>query len=177
FGERGIEGKIRAIQYARENKVPYLGLCLGLQLMVVEYARNVCGFKDANSTEFNKKTPHPVVDILPDQLKIVKLGGTMRLGEYDCVLKKSTIAQKAYKSESVMERHRHRYEVNPSYVKELENRGLIVSGLYKKNDTIVEITEWKDSFGIATQAHIELKSRLEAPAPIFVAFMEAAKKK
>ncbi|MGV8085947.1 MAG: glutamine hydrolyzing CTP synthase [Candidatus Bilamarchaeum sp.] len=174
FGERGIEGKIMAIKYARENKIPYLGLCLGLQLMVAEYARNVCGLKGATSTEFDKKTPHPVVDILPEQQQITKLGGTMRLGAYDCKLKKGTIASRAYGSDTISERHRHRYEVNPNYVKQLEEKGLVISGLHPKN--IVEIVEWKDGFGIATQPHIELKSRLEAPSPIFVEFMKAAKK-
>ncbi|MEW6749142.1 MAG: glutamine hydrolyzing CTP synthase [Candidatus Micrarchaeota archaeon] len=176
FGTRGIEGKIKAIKYARENRVPYLGLCLGLQLMVVEYARNVCGMKDANSTEFDKKTPHPVVDLLPEQQQISKMGGTMRLGAYDAALKKGSIAQKAYKAEMVSERHRHRYEVNPGYVERLEEKGLVVSGVHPKHN-VVEIVEWKDSFGVATQPHIELKSRLEEPAPIFVEFMKAAKER
>jgi CTP synthase len=173
FGERGVEGKIKSIRYARENKVPYLGLCLGLQLMVVEYARNVCGLKDANSTEFDKKTPHPVVDILPEQLKITKMGASMRLGAYECIVKKGTIAHRAYGGENASERHRHRYEVNPNYAETLEKAGLVISG--RHHSDIVEITEWKDGFGIATQPHIELKSRLEAPAPIFVEFMKAAK--
>lgn len=174
FGERGVEGKIKAIRYARENKVPFVGLCLGLQLMVVEYARNVCGFEDANSTEFNKKTPHPVVDFLPEQQQISRMGGTMRLGAYDCVLKKGTMAYKAYGTEKISERHRHRYEVNPEYVGKLQEAGLVISGIHPKNN-IVEITEWKDSFGVATQPHIELKSRLETPGPIFVEFMKAAR--
>jgi CTP synthase len=173
FGERGIEGKIKAIKYARENKVPYLGLCLGLQLMVVEYARNVCGLKEAHSTEFNRNTPHPVIDLLPEQHNIRRMGATMRLGSYECLLRKGTLAHKAYGADTATERHRHRYEVNPAYVGELEARGLVVSGVHHTN--IVEIVEWKDSFGIATQPHIELKSRLEAPAPIFVEFMKAAK--
>jgi CTP synthase len=174
FGERGIEGKIRAIKYARENKVPYLGLCLGMQLMVVEYARDVCGMEGANSTEFDKKTPHPVIDLLPEQHNVTRLGGTMRLGAFECRLKKGTNAYKAYDGELISERHRHRYEMNPGYVKALEDAGLIISGTYPKAD-IVEIVEWKESFGVATQPHIELKSRFEAPGPIFVAFMKAAK--
>ncbi|MFN7991546.1 MAG: CTP synthase (glutamine hydrolyzing) [Candidatus Micrarchaeia archaeon] len=173
FGERGIEGKIRAIRYARENKVPYLGLCLGLQLMVVEFARNVCGLKEANSTEFNKKTPHPVIDLLPEQQKITRMGASMRLGAYDCLIKRGTVAHKAYGTDKVSERHRHRFEVNPAYVGELESKGLVVSGRHSSD--IVEIAEWKDSFGVATQPHIELKSRLEAPAPIVVQFIRAAK--
>jgi len=174
YGERGIEGKIRAIEYARKRKVPYLGLCLGLQLMVAEYARNVCGMEGANSTEFNKKTEFPVIDLLPEQQQITKMGGTNRLGAYECALKKGTIAYSAYKSEKVFERHRHRYEVNPSYVKALEEKGLVISGAHPKNN-IVEMVEWKGGFGIATQAHIELTSRLEAPAPIFIEFMKAAR--
>jgi CTP synthase len=175
FGTRGVEGKIAAIKYARENKIPYLGICLGMQLMVVEWARNVLGWKDAHSTEFDKKTQHPVVDIIPEQLQITKLGGTMRLGEYECVLKEGTLARRAYGAERCFERHRHRYEINPNYVKQLEASGLIISGVHPKNN-IVEIVEWPKEygFGVATQAHIELKSRLEAPAPIFVEFMRAA---
>ncbi len=174
FGSRGIEGKIRAIKHARENRVPYLGLCLGLQLMVIEHARNVAGMEGANSTEFDKKTKHPVVDFLPEQQQISRLGGTMRLGAYDALLRKGTVAYRAYAAEKVSERHRHRYEVNPPYVKALEDSGLVVSGVHPKN-SIVEIVEWKDSFGVATQAHIELKSRLEAPSPLFIEFIKAAR--
>src|SRR5208283_3611772 len=144
LGDRGVEGKIKAIQYARENKVPYLGLCLGLQLMVVEYARNVCGLKEANYSEFDKKTPHPVIDLLPEQHNVSKLGGTMRLGAFDCILKKGTVSYKAYGTEMISERHRHRYEVNPAYVQPLQDNGLIVSGTHPKSG-IVEIVEWKDS--------------------------------
>lgn len=176
FGNRGIEGKIKAIRYAREQKIPYLGLCLGLQLMVVEYARNVCGMTGANSTEFDKKTRYPVIDMLPEQQQISRMGGTQRLGSYECVISKGTRAYEAYKKEKVEERHRHRWEVNPEYVKQLIESGLTISAVYPKNN-IVEIVEWKDSFGIATQAHIELKSRLEEPAPIFIEFMKAIKEK
>ncbi len=175
FGERGIEGKIRAINYARKNKVPYLGLCLGVQLMIVEWARNVAGMKDAHSTEFNKGTPSPVIDFLPEQKQISRMGGTMRLGAYEAALKKGTRAYNAYKADSVSERHRHRYEANPDYVERLEKTGLVISGTHPKNN-IVEIVEWPGGqFGVATQAHIELKSRLEAPAPLFLAFMKAAR--
>ena len=177
FGERGIEGKISAIKYARENNIPYLGLCLGLQLMVVEYSRHISSMKDANSTEFNKKTDYPVIDILPEQHAITKLGGTMRLGSWECSIKKDTIAEHAYKNEKCYERHRHRYEVNPGYMEKLEKSSLIFSGVYpSKHGSIAEIVEWpsKFGFGIATQAHIELKSRLEVPAPIVVEFMKAA---
>ena len=174
FGERGVEGKIKAIQYARENKLPFVGLCLGLQCMVIEYARNVCRLEGADSTEFNPKTAHPVIDLLPEQAQISKMGGTMRLGAYDCILKEGSKSHSAYKREKISERHRHRYEVNPNYVEQLEKAGLVIAGKHPKG--VVEITEWKDGFGIATQAHIELKSRLEEPAPIFVEFMKAVKK-
>jgi CTP synthase len=141
--------------------------------MVVEYARHVCNLENANSSEFDKKTPHPVIDMLPEQHQISKLGGTMRLGAYECIVRKGTIAHRAYRSDRVSERHRHRYEVNPNYVKELEEKGLVISATHEKG--VVEIAEWKEGFGIATQAHIELKSRLETPAPIFIEFMKAAK--
>jgi CTP synthase len=174
FGGRGVEGKISAIRYAREKGVPFVGLCLGLQLMVIEHARHVCGMEGANSTEFDKKTPHPVIDLLPEQQQISKMGGTMRLGAYDCQLRKGTKAHKAYGKDMVSERHRHRYEVNPDYVPKLEEKGLVISGVHPKH-SIVEIAEWKEGFGVATQPHIELKSRLEDPAPIFVDFIKACK--
>jgi len=176
FGKRGIEGKINAIKYARESGTPYLGLCLGMQLMVAEYARNVCGMKDANSTEFDKETKYPVIDILPEQKKITKMGATMRLGAYDCILKPNTASRKYYDSAKISERHRHRFEVNPDLVPELEKGGLVISGMHERG--IVEICEWpeKYGFGVATQAHVELKSRLETPAPLFVAFLTAAAK-
>ncbi len=176
YGSRGIEGKISAINYARENKIPYVGLCLGMQLMVVEYARNVCKLEGANSTEFDKKTPNPVIDLLPEQRKIQEMGATNRLGAYECRLKKGTKACKAYGTETVYERHRHRWEVNPDFVDILEKGGLVISGRHPKSN-IVEIVEWPDSFGIGTQPHIELKSRLENPAPVFVSFMKAIKEK
>jgi CTP synthase len=174
YGKRGIEGKINAIEYARKNKIPFLGLCLGMQLMVIEYARNVCGLKDANSTEFDKKTPHPVIDLLPEQQQISHLGGTNRLGAYECIVRAGTITHKAYGTEKIYERHRHRWEVNPTYVKTLEDNGLVLAGLHPKN-SIVEVCEWNGYFGVASQAHLELKSRLENPAPLFVAFMRAVK--
>ncbi len=178
FGKRGIEGKISAIKYARENKLPYLGLCLGLQLMVIEYARNICGLKDANSKEFNASSENPIVCLLPEQQRIIEKGATMRLGAYDAQLKKGSIAYNSYKQDLISERHRHRYEVNPDYVQKLEESGLKISATHPKNN-VVEIVEWpeKFGFGIATQAHIELKSRLENPAPIFLSFIEAAMKK
>lgn len=177
FGTRGIEGKIKAIRYARENGVPYLGLCLGLQLMVVEYARHVASLQGANSTEFDKKTGHPVIVILPEQKAITKMGGTLRLGSWECAMAPGTIAARAYAAEKCHERHRHRYEVNPEYHARLLESGLVMSGVYHSpQGDIAEITEWpsKSGFGVATQAHIELKSRLETPAPLFVEFMKAA---
>ncbi|MFA5077807.1 MAG: CTP synthase, partial [Candidatus Micrarchaeia archaeon] len=176
FGKRGIEGKISAIRYARESNVPYLGLCLGMQLMTVEYARDVAGMQNANSTEFDEKTAYPVIDILPEQKQIVKKGATMRLGAYEMNLKEGTHGFEAYGEGTVHERHRHRYEVNPEFVQKLKDAGLVISGTHPKNE-ITEMVEWKDSFGIATQAHPELKSRLEKPAPLFVALLKAAIKR
>ncbi len=176
YGSRGVEGKMRAIRYAREKKIPYVGLCLGMQLMVIEYARNVCKLENANSTEFDKKSPNPVIDLLPEQRKIEEMGATNRLGAYECKLKKGTKAYKAYGAETVFERHRHRWEVNPDFVDILEKGGLVISGRHPKSN-IVEIVEWADGFGIGTQPHIELKSRLENPAPVFVSFMKAVKEK
>jgi len=177
FGSRGIEGKINAIRFARENKIPYLGLCLGMQLMVVEYARNVCGLEGANSTEFNKKTKYNVIDLIPSQRKIKMKGATMRLGAWKCkIVKKDSIAYRAYNKNVISERHRHRYEVNNAYKRILEKNGLVISGLTPDNK-LVEIVEWKDGFGIGTQAHPELKSKVEKPAPLFVSFLNAAIKR
>ncbi|MBU0591856.1 CTP synthase (glutamine hydrolyzing) [Candidatus Micrarchaeota archaeon] len=175
YGSRGIEGKINAIRYARENGVPYLGLCLGMQLMVIEFARNVCGLEGANSTEFDKKTKYPVVALLQEQKHVSKMGGTNRLGAYECKLKKGSKVYAAYGKEVVSERHRHRWEINSDYKQKLEDSGLIISGIYEDED-IAEIVEWKEGFGIAAQPHVELKSRLEEPAPMFLEFMKAAKK-
>ncbi len=177
FGSRGLEGKIQIIQYCRENKIPFLGLCLGLQMAVIEYARNVCGLKGAHTTEVDPNTPYPVIYLLPEQRRITELGGTMRLGAYECVLKEGTRAYDAYGEKIIAERHRHRYEVNEDYVPILEKNGLIISGRSKKGE-VVEMIEWSgEGFGIATQAHPELKSTLEKPAPLFVALVEAAMKK
>ncbi len=173
FGTRGVEGKIKAIQYARENKLPFLGLCLGMQMMVVEYARNVLKWKRANSTELDPSTPYPVIDILPEQKRIVEKGGTMRLGGYEMILKKNTKIWQAYQKERVVERHRHRYEVNPEFVPCLEEKGLVVSAV-SPNKGIVEAVEWKDGFGIGTQAHPELSSKFEHPSPLFVALLKHA---
>jgi len=177
FGSRGIEGKIKAIEYARENDVPFLGICLGFQLAVIEFARNVCGLGDANTTEVNPDTKNPVIDLIPEQKSIDKLGGTMRLGAYPCVIKSGTLAKKLYKKEKISERHRHRWEVNPKYISLLEKNGLVFSGVYPDRN-LVEILELPDhGYFIASQFHPEFKSRLENPAPLFYGLVEAALKK
>ncbi|HIE09016.1 MAG TPA: CTP synthase [Armatimonadetes bacterium] len=174
FGMRGIEGKIVAIRWARERKVPFLGLCLGLQCAVIEFARNVCGLKGANSSEFDPDTPHPVVDLLPEQRKIEDLGGTMRLGLYPCRIKARTKAREVYGQELVYERHRHRYEVNPRYHEVLERGGLVLSGL-SPDGRLVEIVELPGHpFFIATQFHPEFKSRPNRAHPLFREFVKAA---
>ena len=178
FGSRGILGKIRAIEYCRKKKIPYLGLCYGLQLAVIEFARNVCGIKDANTTEIDPKTKNPVIHTLPEQVMLIqekRLGGSMRLGSYTCEIKKGTKAERAYKSPIVSERHRHRYEVNNEYREELEKNGLIVSGLNPERN-LIEIMELKGHpFFMGTQAHPELKSRPLRPHPLFQSFIRAAK--
>lgn len=180
FGERGIEGKISAIKYAREKKIPYFGLCYGMQLQVIEYARNVAGLKDANTAEINPKSPHVVIDIMPDQkekLKNKDYGGSMRLGEYPTYLTKGTIAQLAYKKSQINERHRHRYEVNPEYISVLEEKGLVFSGK-SKDGMLMEIAELpkaKHPFMLGTQFHPEFTARPLSPHPLFSAFIKAAK--
>ncbi len=176
FGDRGIEGKIKAIRFARENKIPYLGLCLGMQLMVIELLRYMQQDNGANSTEFNPATPHPVIDLMPDQRNIVDKGGTMRLGLYPCRLKTGTIAAKAYGKEEVQERHRHRFELNNAYRKELSAAGMIFSGV-SPDDRLVEIAELKDHpFMLGTQFHPEFLSRPYRPHPLFASFLEAVVK-
>ena len=177
FGKRGIEGKILAIRHARKTGIPFLGLCLGMQLMVIEYARDACGMEGANSEEFDSSSKYPVIAILPEQLNIIEKGATMRLGAYPCLLKEKTKAWECYgKKPEISERHRHRYEVNPNFTDALERGGLVFSGRSPKNN-IVEMAEWKEGFGIGTQAHPELKSRLEDPAPLFVGLIKAALEK
>ena len=176
FGNRGIEGKVEAIRYARENKVPFLGLCLGLQLTVIEYARNVAGLAGANSSELDENTPYPVISLMEEQKKIKKMGGTMRLGAYPCDLKEGTLARKVYGAKHIEERHRHRYEVNDAFVPQLEEAGLIFSGL-SPDGVLVEMVELKDHpYFIATQAHPEFKSRPNRPHPLFDHLIRAALK-
>lgn len=174
FGDRGIDGKLYAIQYARENKIPFLGLCLGMQLSIVEYARNVVGFTDAHSAELDPSTIHPVIHLMPEQDGVEDLGGTLRLGAYPCVLKEGTIAHKLYGTTEISERHRHRYEVNNYYREDLKKNGMIFSGL-SPDGRIVEMIELKDHpWFVATQAHPEFKSRPNRPHPLFRGFIEAA---
>ena len=176
FGNRGIEGKIKAIKYAREHNIPFLGLCLGMQLSLIEIARDVIGYKDANSTEFNPETTHKIIDYLPNQYKGIKLGGTMRLGEYDCRIIKNTLAYALYKKEDIRERHRHRYEFNSEYKKDFEDVGVVFSG-FNPQTKLCEIIEYpKNSFFIACQFHPEFQSRPLNPHPLFVGFIDAAKK-
>ena len=174
FGWRGIEGKLEAIRYARENGVPYLGLCLGLQCAVVEYARNVCGLEGANSSEFDPGTTHPVIDLLPEQKNVTDLGGSMRLGAQPCHVVPGTRAAAAYREHVVYERHRHRYEVNPAYHEVLTRAGLVFSGL-SPDGRLVEIIELPDHpFFMAGQFHPELRSRPTRPHPLFREFVGAA---
>jgi len=177
FGSSGVEGKILAINYCRTHNVPFLGLCLGLQLAVVEYARNVCQLFDAHTTEVDPDTSNPVVDILPEQKSIMSKGATMRLGAYDAILKEGTITYSIYGAEKISERHRHRYEVNPEYHKILQEYGLVFSGM-SPDSRLVEFIELPEhKYFIGTQAHPEFKSSLLKPAPLFDAFIKASMKK
>lgn len=178
FGEKGIEGNIVAIKYARENKVPFLGICLGMQMAVIEYARNVLGLSDADSIAFNEKTKNPVIHIMEEQKKIYKKDGTIRLGAYDCVLEEESIAKEVYGEEIISERHRHSYEYNNEYREKLEEAGLKCSGTSPDGNLveIVEISRKEHPYFIASQFHPEYKSRPNRPAPLFVGLIEAAKK-
>jgi CTP synthase len=180
FGERGVEGKIKAIEFCRENKIPYFGLCYGMQLMVVEFARNVLKLKDAHTTEINRDTKNPVIDIMPEQKKNLEdknYGATMRLGSYPAVLKKETIAFEAYGKNKISERHRHRWEINPDYIEKLEKGGLVFSGI-SPDRRLMEITELPRSvhpFFLGTQFHPEFKSSPVNSHPLFLEFIKAAK--
>lgn len=176
FGERGIAGKIKAIQYVRENNIPFFGICLGMQCAVVEYAKNVLELETASSTEVNPKTDNPVIDLMPDQKKITKKGGTMRLGSYVCELKKGSNAAKAYRSLKINERHRHRYEFNNDYLEKFKSSGLIPTGI-NPDTGLVEVVEAKGHpWFVGVQYHPELKSTVENPHPLFVAFVKACMK-
>ena len=174
FGTRGTEGKILAAKYARENKIPYLGICLGMQLAIIEFARNVCGIKDADSIEFNPDTKNPIICLLPDQNGVENIGGTLRLGAYPCVLGEGTVAYGLYGKKDISERHRHRYEVNNDYREVLKENGMTLSGI-SPDGRIVEMIEIEDHpFYVATQAHPEFKSRPDKPHPLFRGFVEKA---
>lgn len=176
FGKRGIEGKINAIRFVREHKIPFFGICLGLQCAIIEFARNVCGLKDSNSTEFDKRTPHNVIDLMEEQKSIRDKGGTMRLGQYPCKIKPNTIAYQSYNSDMIYERHRHRYEVNNTYRELFEKNGMVMSGL-SPDGKLVEMIELKDHpWFVGTQFHPELKSRAVTGAPLFISFIKAALK-
>ncbi|MBV6642470.1 MAG: CTP synthase [Cyclobacteriaceae bacterium] len=174
FGERGIDGKLEAVRFARENKIPFLGICLGLQCAVIEFARNVLKLKGANSTEMDPKSKHPVIDIMEDQKNLKEMGGTMRLGAYDCTIKKGTKASHIYNHSKISERHRHRYEFNGKYLQAFEEAGMIASGT-NPDTNLVEIMEIPDHpWFVGTQFHPELKSTVDNPHPLFVKFIKAA---
>ena len=176
FGDRGVEGKITAIKHIRENNIPFLGICLGMQSAVIEYARNVLGYKDANSVEANKKTSFPVIDLMKDQKSVTKKGGTMRLGAYECQLTKGSKSYNSYQNTEISERHRHRFEFNNKYKSEFEKSGMIFSGLNPKNN-LVEIVEIPaHPWFVGVQFHPEYKSTVENPHPLFVSFIKAAEK-
>ena len=173
FGERGIEGKIKAIQYVRENNIPFFGICLGMQCAVVEFARNIIGIPKASSTEVEETTAEPIIDLMPDQKKITKKGGTMRLGTYACSLRPNSKAAKAYNSQQIQERHRHRYEFNNTYLERMEKKGLIPVGINPASN-LVEVVELEDHpWFVGVQYHPELKSTVENPHPLFVDFVKA----
>ena len=174
FGGRGVEGKITAIRYAREEHIPFLGICLGMQLAIVEFARHVCGFHDAHSIELDSATNHPVIALMPDQSGVEDLGGTLRLGSYPCMLSPDSKARALYQADIIHERHRHRYEVNNDYRSILTEHGMKLSGL-SPDGRIVEMIELTTHpWFLATQSHPELKSRPNRPHPLFKGFIEAA---
>jgi CTP synthase len=176
FGGRGIEGKITSIRYVREHNIPFLGICLGMQCAVIEFARNVLGYADANSTEMNKDTRNPVIDIMEAQKNISNKGGTMRLGAYPCKLKKGTKVYDIYQKEDISERHRHRYEFNNEYLKQFEESGVIAAGIYPKENLVEIIENTNHPWFIGTQFHPEYSSTVLSPHPLFIAFVDAARK-
>lgn len=177
FGTRGIEGKIMAVRYARENNIPFLGICLGMQCAVIEFARNVLGYKDAHSVEMMASTKHPVIDMMEEQKHLTNMGGTMRLGAYPCKLKTGTKIMEAYQKELISERHRHRYEFNNAYLEEFEKAGMIATGV-NPDTNLVEVVEIPSHpYFVGVQYHPEYRSTVEEPSPLFVSFVEAANKK
>jgi CTP synthase len=177
FGSRGIEGKVQTAKYARENGIPYLGLCLGMQVMCIEFARDVLGYEDANSTEFDRATNHPVIDLMLEQRSITDMGGTMRLGLYPCLLQPGTKAADAYSQKQIEERHRHRWEFNNSFRQEFQKAGMVFSGI-SPDGMLVEIAEIKDHpYMVGSQFHPEFLSRPMHPHPLFVGLVKAAAKK
>jgi CTP synthase len=177
FGVRGIEGKVETIRYARERGIPFLGLCLGMQCAVIEYARNVAGLDQANSAEFDAKTPHPVIHLMADQHRVSDKGGTMRLGAYPCTIGEGSVAHKAYGVTEVRERHRHRYEFNNAYRDALIARGLVLSGLSPDGQLVEMIELAQHPWFVATQFHPEFNSRPHRPHPLFSAFVGASLKR
>mgnify|MGYP003832108099 FL=1 len=176
FGDRGIEGKITACRFARENNIPFLGICLGMQIAVIEFARNVCGLEDANSGEFNLDSPHRVIDIMKEQEKITQRGGTMRLGAYPCKVIQNTKMRSLYNTSEISERHRHRYEFNNKYREIMTKKGLVISGV-SPDDTLVEAVELSGNrFFVGVQFHPEFKSRPNKPHPLFLGLIKAALK-
>jgi CTP synthase len=175
FGHRGVEGKIVAVKYARENNLPFFGICLGMQMAVIEFARNILGMKQAHSTEMDLNTPDPVIDLMEEQKKITAKGGTMRLGSYPCAIKPGTLANRIYNSENITERHRHRWEFNNKYLEQYEAAGMIASGKNPATNLVEIIEIPTHPFFVGVQYHPELKSTVENPQPIFVSFIKAAK--
>jgi CTP synthase len=174
FGDRGVEGKIIACQYARENDIPYLGICLGMQVAAIEFARNVCGLEDANSREFNSTGKNCVIDLMEEQMAVLRKGGTMRLGAYPCAVRKDTKLFEAYKSDNISERHRHRFEFNNQYRELMTEKGLTISST-SPNDEVVEAVEVSSNkFHVGVQFHPEFKSRPNKPHPLFAAFIKAS---
>jgi CTP synthase len=174
FGERGVEGKIQAARFARENKIPYLGLCLGMQVATIEFARNVCGLEQANSTEFDDKSPDPVICLLEEQRDVKSKGATMRLGTWPTKIEKGTVAEKIYGDDEVLERHRHRYEFNMQYRDRMREKGFMISGT-SPDGTLAELIELKDHpYFLACQYHPEFQSKPNKPHPLFKGFIEAA---
>ena len=177
FGGRGIEGMISAVKYARENKIPYFGICLGMQMAVIEFARHVLGWEDATSSEFSETTKHPVIDLMPDQVNVTEKGGTMRLGKYPCVLTAGTRSRELYGADEISERHRHRFEFNNDFREEVQDKGMVLAGL-SPNGRLVEIVELPDHpWFVGAQFHPEFKSRPDRPHPLFYGFVKASVEK